>query len=133
MNRDGKRLGLLPGWRIFTYVIIATNLLMLSWLIASVTSAASHHGCSPLEAMTCTGGSNAAPGVAALPVITICGLVNLILGALWLNTRLDMTRTCRACGRDSEVSAVRCRHSVHVFRNGSHQPSTSSHRHASHM
>lgn len=33
MKRRQRRLAFLPGWRIFTYVILAFNVLMLAWII----------------------------------------------------------------------------------------------------
>jgi hypothetical protein len=128
MIRDAKRLQFLPGWRIFTYVIIAANLLMLSWLIAGVTSADRHKGCGALEAMTCANGTSAGPVITALPIITICVLLNLILGALWLNTRQDKTRPCPECGREGGLGRFRCGHSALSFRDGLHQHSAYSYR-----
>lgn len=108
MIRNGKRLGFLPGWRIFTYVILAIHLLMLGWLIASVASADWHSGCGPLERMTCTGGTNAGPGIAALLVITVWALVTLILGPLWLSTGYDKTRPCPECRHEVEFGTFEC-------------------------
>jgi hypothetical protein len=132
MIRDGRRLGFLPGWRIFTYLIIATNLVMLSWLIASVASAERHNGCGPLDMMSCANGTNPGPGIAALPIITIWALVNLILGALWLNTREDKTRPCPKCGRESGFGRFRCGHTAFVSRDGSHRHSAYSNRRIPH-
>jgi hypothetical protein len=108
MIPNRKRLGFLPGWRIFTYLIIASQVLMLGWLVASVASAAWHLDCGPLETMTCTDGTNAGPGIAALLVITIWALVTLILGALWLNTGHDKPHPCPACGHDVQFRTFEC-------------------------
>ncbi|MDQ2751153.1 MAG: hypothetical protein M3Y44_16730 [Actinomycetota bacterium] len=108
MFQNAKCLGFLPGWRMFTYAIVATNLLMLIWLIASVTSAERHAGCGPLETMTCTSGTNAGPRIAALLVVTIWILVNLILGALWVNTGEDRARRCDECRDVAEFGRMGC-------------------------
>jgi hypothetical protein len=120
MTRNRKRLGFLPGWRIFTYVIIAINLLMLTWLIASVTSIRRHDGCGVLEKLTCADGTSAGPEVAALLVISIWALMILILGALWLNTGDDKTRPCRECGHEAVFGTLRCGHCAAAFRRRFH-------------
>jgi hypothetical protein len=132
MIRDGKRLGFLPGWRIFTYVILAIQILMLGWLIASVTSADRHPGCGLLEKMTCTGGTNAGPGIAALFVIAVWIVVTLILGPLWLRSGHDKTRLCRECGEPVAFGAFQCGQCANALRDDVHRYSAYFGRHVPH-
>jgi hypothetical protein len=132
MTRNRKRLGFLPRWRIFTYVIIATNLVMLGWVITSVMSANSDKDCGRPQALTCTAGTDAGPGIAALAVIAVWVLLIVILGALWLNTGQDKTRPCPECGHDVDFGTFQCGHCAFAFRDRRHRHPAYFHRQVPH-
>jgi hypothetical protein len=112
-----KRLGFLPGWRIFTYVILAFNLLMLIWVIAGAASAnGTPTDCGTLDAQTCNDAADAgtAIGVGILIVLWVFG--DIILGILWLVTNRGKKRDCPVCGKGVKKGAVTCRSCGFDFR-----------------
>jgi hypothetical protein len=104
-----KRLGFLPGWRIFTYVILAFNLLMLVWLIGGVGGAVEetcrNETGSALEA--CEAGATVGAGIGAIVIFVLWALGDVILGVLWLVTR-SSKRDCPVCGNKVKKGMVQC-------------------------
>lgn len=109
-----KRLGFLPGWRIFSYVIIAFNLLMLVWLVTGVSSVA-HQSCDPaLSAQACTAAKQLGGGIGAALIIGLWVAGEVILGVLWLVTR-PRGRMCPGCGTNANKGVTVCQDCGHSF------------------
>ncbi|HEX8095063.1 hypothetical protein [Jatrophihabitans sp.] len=122
MARSGKRLGFLPGWRIFTYVILAFNLLMLIWIIGGISSANSSKDCGGLDADTCQAATDVGTGIAVFFIIVLWALGDIILGVLWLVTNRKRSRPCPACGTDVKNGTFECRKCGFDFRSALQQP-----------
>lgn len=98
-----------PGWRPFTWVILAFNVLMLAWIIGAIASHASTcHGLTG-GALTDCEASNTGLGIAATLLFVFWALGDVILGVLWLITR-PRTRTCPVCGNGVKRGVTRCPH-----------------------
>lgn len=116
MARNGKRLGFLPGWRIFTYVILAINLIFLIWVIAGANSGNGQPtDCNGLDAQTCNDAQNAGTAIGVGLIIVLWAIVDLILGVLWLITNRK-TRDCPVCGHNVKKGQMQCRNCGHDFR-----------------
>lgn len=116
MSRNGKRLGFLPDWRIFTYVILAVNVLFLVWIIAGA-SAATHPGnCAGLSAADCQTAANVGAGIGVTIIIVLWVLVDIILGVLYLVTNRGRKRDCPACGVGVKRGLTACRGCGYDFR-----------------
>lgn len=115
----------LPHWRIFSWVIVAFNLLMLVWIIAGAATASSAAGCGHAQAIagietakqaasSCHAAADVgtAIGVAALIAVWVAG--DIILGVLWLVTR-PRGRLCPACGTTAKRGVTSCRSCGHNF------------------
>lgn len=110
MARNGKRLGFLPNWRIFSYVILLFNLIMLIWAISAGASGSGQpDNCNGLSAHACNEAQNAGAGIAVVLIIVIWAIVDVILGILWLVTNRSKTRDCPACGRDVKKGQFVCK------------------------
>ena len=112
-----KRLGFLPGWRVFTYVILLFNVAMLIWLIAGAS--AGHHAgtsdCGSLSAKDCQAAADVGTGIAVVALIAIWALCDVILGVLWLVTR-SSKRPCPVCGTGVRRGVFVCSSCGHDFR-----------------
>jgi hypothetical protein len=112
MARNGKRLGFLPGWRIFSYVILAFNVLMLVWVIAGAASNSGHAtNCGSLDQQTCDSATHAGTAIGVGILIVFWALLDVILAVLWLVTNRKKSRPCPACGtpvKNGEFQCGRC-------------------------
>ncbi|WP_375475978.1 hypothetical protein [uncultured Jatrophihabitans sp.] len=116
MARNGKRLGFLPGWRIFSYVIVIFNLIMLIWVIAgSVAAQHDDSSCGSLDAKTCQDAKDVGTAIGVTALIVIWVIVDIILGILWLVTNRK-TRDCPVCGHGVKRGAFQCRNCGFDFR-----------------
>lgn len=97
----------LPRWRVFTWVILAFNLIMLIWVISAIASNA--RTCNGLtgDALTNCEAGNVGVGAGVIILIVVWALVDVILGVLWLVTR-PHTRTCPVCGNSVHRGVTRC-------------------------
>lgn len=102
-----KRLGFLPGWRIFSYVILLFNVLMLVWIIAGAASSSGAHNCGSLDSSTCAAANNAGTAIGVGILIVLWALGDVILGVLWMVTR-PRGRDCPACGERVKRGVMRC-------------------------
>ena len=104
----------LPRRRVFTWVILAFNALMLVWVISAIASHASTcHGLTGRALTTCEA-DNVGVGLAATLLFVLWALGDVILGVLWLVTR-PRTRTCPVCGSDVKLGMTQCRRCGYDF------------------
>lgn len=97
-----------PRWRVFTWFILAFNILMLAWVIGAIASHASTcHGLTGNALTNCEAG-NVGVGVAATLLFVFWALGDVILGVLWLVTR-PRTRICPVCGNGVKRGVTQCR------------------------
>jgi hypothetical protein len=123
MARNGKRLGFLPGWRIFSYAILIFNLLMLIWVIAGIASGSGHAtDCGTLDQQTCDNAAHVGTGIGVAILIVFWALLDVILGVLWLVTNRSKSRSCPVCGRDVKKGLVQCGNCGYDFRAQLQQP-----------
>lgn len=96
-----------PRWRIFTWVILAFNLIMLIWVVSAIAANAST--CSGLtgDALTNCKLNNVGTGIGVTALIVLWALGDIILGVLWLVTR-PRTRDCPVCGNNVRRGSTRC-------------------------
>jgi hypothetical protein len=103
-----KRAGFLPGWRKFTYVILAFNVLMLVWVIAGIASSSGNAtDCGSLSQETCNAAEDVGTGIAVFGVVVLWALVDVILGVVWMVTR-GSKRACPVCGNSVKKGMVVC-------------------------
>jgi len=111
-----KRLGLLPDWRVLTYVILAFNLLMLLWVIAGANSAGgTPKNCGSLDAKTCNDLESVGTGIGVAILIFFWAVIDIILGVVYLVTGRSK-RTCPACGHGAKKGVFACRNCGYDFR-----------------
>ncbi len=117
MARNGKRLGFLPDWRIFTYVILVVNLLFLIWIIAGASSDndTSKKNCGSLSVKTCNDAQNVGKGIGVTVIVILWVLVDIILLVLWLITNRKK-RDCPVCGHSVKKGQMQCKSCGHDFR-----------------
>lgn len=97
----------LPRWRIFTWIILAFNILMLIWVVSAIASHASTcHGLTG-DALTNCEATNVGVGLAATLLFVFWALGDVILGVLWLITR-PQTRACPVCGDSVKRGMTQC-------------------------
>jgi hypothetical protein len=113
--KNGKRLGFLPDWRIFTYIILAINAIFLIWIIAGTTSSNSTKDCGSLSAQACNDAQNVGKGIGATLIIILWVLVDIILLVLWLITNRKK-RDCPVCGHSVKKGQMVCKNCGHDFR-----------------
>ena len=103
-----------PRWRVFTWVILAFNLVMLIWVIVGISSNAK--SCSGLtgNALTDCQAGNVGTGIGVGLVFTLWALGDVILGVLWLVTR-PRARICPVCGNNVRRGVVQCHACGYVF------------------
>lgn len=103
-----------PRWRIFTWVILAFNVIMLVWAIWGATTAESCSGKTGQELDICEAGQ-AGTGIGVLLVILLWALGDVILGVLWLITK-PRKRVCPACGNSVRRGVMQCHACGYDFR-----------------
>ncbi|WP_405364530.1 zinc ribbon domain-containing protein [Kitasatospora sp. NBC_00039] len=103
-----------PRWRIFTWVILAFNLIMLIWIITGVSSTAKN--CKGLtgEALTNCQANNVGTGIGATLILVVWALGDVILGVLWLITK-PHKRYCPACGNGVRRGVLHCENCGYDF------------------
>lgn len=128
MTKRDKRLGFLPHWRIFTYVILAFNLLMLIWVIAGAAGGSGQPtDCGVLDAETCNDASDAGTAIGVALLIMLWAFGDIILGILWLITNRKKTRECPACGHDVKKGIFVCNRCGYDFRSALAGPPMAGH------
>jgi hypothetical protein len=90
-------------FRIFTWVILAVNVLFLVWIITGISGNASDPACTA-NATACQVGT----GIGALLIVFLWVAADVILGILWLVTK-PKTRDCPACGRGIKRGVMVCK------------------------
>lgn len=121
MARNGKRLGFLPDWRIFTYVILVVNLIFLIWIIAGASSSNSTKDCGGLTSQQCNDAQNVGKGIGVAIIIVFWVLLDIILLVLWLITNRKK-RDCPVCGHSVKKGQFTCKNCGHDFRAQYQQP-----------
>ncbi len=115
-----KRLGFLPDWRVFTYVILLVNLIFLIWIIAGAASTSGHAtDCGTLTQQTCDNARNVGAGIGIGIIIFLWAAVDAILGIVWLVTRPNK-RPCPVCGSNVRKGQTDCVACGYDFRSGAH-------------
>lgn len=113
----------LPDWRLFTWAILAFNLLMVLWIVvgaASVNGHCAHQaGVAGVEtakqaAGVCQGATDLGAGIAIAGLVALWVAGDVILGVLWLVTR-PRGRECPACGTRAKRGVLVCRSCGHDF------------------
>lgn len=115
MARNGKRLGFLPDWRIFTYFILLVNLVFLIWIIAGANTGSSKKDCAGLTAQECHDATNVGKGIGIAFIIILWALFDVIFGVLWLITNRKK-RDCPVCGNGVKKGQMQCKNCGHDFR-----------------
>ncbi len=103
-----------PHWRIFTWVVVAFNVIMLIWIITGAASV-SHSPCHDLSTQTCTAAREVGGGIAVAALIALWVAGDVILGVIWMVTR-PRGRVCPACGTNAKRGVLACRSCGHDFR-----------------
>lgn len=115
MAKNGKRLGFLPDWRIFTYFILIMNIVFLIWIIAGANSSTSKKDCGTLSAQACHDATNVGKGIGIALVIGLWVAFDVIFGIIWLITNRKK-RDCPVCGHSVKKGRVQCGNCGHDFR-----------------
>lgn len=77
-----------PRVRIFTWIILAINILFLVWVIAGVASSSGDAtGCGALDQKTCNDANDAGTAIGVFLIVIFWAAVDVILGIIWLVTR----------------------------------------------
>lgn len=72
----------------FTWVILAVNVLFLIWIIVGVASGSGNAtNCGALSQQTCNDAGHAGTAIGVALIIVFWAVVDVILGVLWLVTR----------------------------------------------
>lgn len=116
MAKNGKRLGFLPDWRIFTYVILVVNLIFLIWIITGASSGDDKKNCSGLTAQQCHDANTVGKGIGVALIIILWVIIDVILAILWLITNRKK-RDCPVCGHSVKKGQFTCKNCGHDFRN----------------
>lgn len=95
-----------PRWRIFTWVILAFNLVMLLWAIFGASSGPDCGGKTGNALTECQAGQ-VGTGIGVSLIILLWALGDIILGVLWLITN-RRNRNCPACGNSVRKGVMRC-------------------------
>jgi hypothetical protein len=104
-----------PRFRVFTWIILAINVLFLIWIIGGASSAADNCDGQVGDALeACQAGTAVGAGIGVALIIGLWVAVDLILGILWLITRRK-TRDCPVCGNDVKRGQTRCKKCGHDF------------------
>jgi hypothetical protein len=74
--------------RVFTWIILAINVLFLIWVIAGAASGSGHaSNCGSLDQQTCDDAAHTGTAIGVAIIIVLWAAVDLILGIIWLVTR----------------------------------------------
>lgn len=74
--------------RVFTWVILAINILFLIWIIAGIASSSGHAtNCGTLDQSTCDSARDAGAAIGVGVIVFFWAAVDVILGVIWLVTR----------------------------------------------
>jgi hypothetical protein len=104
-----------PRFRVFTWIILAINVLFLIWIIGGTSSAADNCDGKVGDALSaCQAGTAIGAGIGAAMIIGLWVAVDIILGIIWLITR-PKTRDCPVCGDDVKRGQTRCKKCGHDF------------------
>ncbi|MGH3325983.1 MAG: hypothetical protein ACRDOV_16380 [Streptomyces sp.] len=95
-----------PRWRVFTWVILAFNLIMLTWVILGASSGPDCGGKTG-DALTQCEAGQVGTGIGVFGLILIWALGDIILGVLWMITK-PHKRECPACGNSVRKGVMRC-------------------------
>lgn len=107
-SRSRKRLGFLPDWRIFSYIILAINVLFLVLIIVAVAGSSGHAtDCGTLDQDTCDAAKNVGTTIGVGIVVGFWVAADVILGILWLVTK-GSRRQCPACGHNVRKGVTVC-------------------------
>lgn len=116
--KSHRRLGFLPNWRIFTYVILAFNLAMIAWIASA--AAATNSGVNDCTGQqysdACKAGTEVGGTIAIGLIIGVWVAGEIILGILWLVTNRKKSRDCPACGSDVKKGLFVCGSCGYDFR-----------------
>jgi hypothetical protein len=111
--------GFIPRWRIFSYVIIAINVLFLVWVIGGAASGSGHaSNCGGLDQQTCDSAAHAGTAIGVALIIVFWAVVDVILGVLWLITKPRGRRDCPVCGMSVKRGRTSCVHCGYDFMSG---------------
>lgn len=105
---------LFPRWRVFTWVILAFNVIMLIWAIAGASTSESCKGLVGDELTICQAGQ-VGTGIGVGLIILLWALGDIILGVVWLITR-PHSRYCPVCGNKVRRGVMQCRDCGFDFR-----------------
>jgi len=106
----------MPKFRLFTWVIIAINILFAWWIIAGVgASSGNCDGLTGDDLSACQAGTAVGAGIGAFMIIVLWVLVDIILLVLWLVTRKKQ-RICPACGASAKTGVTVCKKCNHDFK-----------------
>lgn len=108
-----------PHWRIFTWVILAFNVIMLVWVVSGAATGESCSGKTGDELSLCEAGQ-AGTGIGVFLVILLWALGDIILGVLWLITK-PRRRMCPTCGNSVRKGVTQCSTCGFDFRQVQHQ------------
>lgn len=108
-----------PRFRVFTWIILAINVLFLIWIISGVAGRPDA-SCTALDQETCQAASDVGTGIGALVIVFLWVAADVILGILWLITR-PKTRDCPTCGRSVKRGVTQCKSCGYNFAQASAQ------------
>lgn len=105
-SRPHKGRRWLPQWRVFTWIILAFNLIMLIWAITGASTGKSCKGLTGDALTNCQAG-NVGTGIGVGLIILLWALGDVILGVVWLVTK-PHKRHCPVCGNPVRKGVMRC-------------------------
>jgi hypothetical protein len=98
-----------PRFRVFTWIILAINVLFLIWIITGIASNNSTAAdCGSLDRAACEAAENVGTAIGVGLIVGLWVAADVILGVLWLITRRK-TRDCPACGRTVKRGQLQCK------------------------
>lgn len=113
----------MPKWRVFTWVILAVNLLFLIWVISGTSSASSNcNGLTGRALSDCQAGTAVGASIGIGLIIVLWGFVDVILGVLWLVTRPKNRRICPSCGTEAKAGVTICKKCGYNFATAAGMP-----------
>ena len=111
-----------PRFRVFTWIILAINVIFLIWIIAGTSSAAKNCDGKVGDALSaCQAGTAVGAGIGAALIIFLWVAADVILGIIWLITR-PKTRDCPVCGNDVKRGVTQCKKCGHDFAQAAQAP-----------
>ena len=108
-----------PRFRVFTWIILAINLIFLIWIItgsasSGSTTAKSCAGETGQALQTCQDAGHIGTAIGVGLIIALWVAADVILGILWLVTRRK-GRDCPVCGNSVKRGQTQCRKCGHDF------------------